>query len=257
MRDRRKEAEDPDKLMEEYKQTGSLDLRNQLVMHYSYIAKSVAIEMSNMYHKYAAVEEMVNQGILAIVDSLDRCDPGHGVKFSTYAFTKVKGAIIDYVRKQDWLPRRVRHNAIRLNNVHNELTLSLGRTPTRAEMADRMGMKPEELDKCVYEVSGESIFSYESLLVDGAQIGGLLWQSDNRDSDPESRVDAQELRQQLIEGIDALNEQERLVLSMYYYENLTMKEIGGILGVSEQRIGQINRKLIQKLRDKLERYMKG
>ena len=229
MRDRRKEAEDPDKLMEEYKQTGSLDLRNQLVMHYSYIAKSVAIEMSNMYHKYAAVEEMVNQGILAIIDSLDRFDPGHGVKFSTYAFTKVKGAIIDYVRKQDWLPRRVRHNAIRLNNVH----------------------------KCVYEVSGESIFSYESLLVDGAQIGGLLWQSDNRDSDPESRVDAQELRQQLIEGIDALNEQERLVLSMYYYENLTMKEIGGILGVSEQRIGQINRKLIQKLRDKLERYMKG
>ncbi len=93
--------------------------------------------------------------------------------------------------------------------------------------------------------------------MDGAQIGGLLWQSDNRDSDPESRVDAQELRQQLIEGIDALNEQERLVLSMYYYENLTMKEIGGILGVSEQRIGQINRKLIQKLRDKLERYMKG
>ena len=92
MRDRRKEAEDPDKLMEEYKQTGSLDLRNQLVMHYSYIAKSVAIEMSNMYHKYAAVEEMVNQGILAIIDSLDRFDPGHGVKFSTYAFTKVKGA---------------------------------------------------------------------------------------------------------------------------------------------------------------------
>ncbi len=124
-------------------------------------------------------------------------------------------------------------------------------------IAEEMGMKPEELDKCVYEVSGESIFSYESLLVDGAQIGGLLWQSDNRDSDPESRVDAQELRQQLIEGIDALNEQERLVLSMYYYENLTMKEIGGILGVSEQRIGQINRKLIQKLRDKLERYMKG
>ena len=109
MRDRRKEAEDPDKLMEESNQTGSLDLRNQLVMHYSYIAKSVAIEMSNMYHKYAAVEEMVNQGILAIIDSLDRFDPGHGVKFSTYAFTKVKGAIIDYVRKQDWLPRRVRH----------------------------------------------------------------------------------------------------------------------------------------------------
>ena len=86
-----------------YKETGSQELRNRIVMHYSYIAKSVAIEMNNMFHKYATIEEMVNQGVIALIDSVDRFDPDHGVKFSTYAFTKVKGAIIDYVRKQDWL----------------------------------------------------------------------------------------------------------------------------------------------------------
>ena len=85
-----------------YKETGSQELRNRIVMHYSYIAKSVAIEMNNMFHKYATIEEMVNQGVIALIDSVDRFDPDHGVKFSTYAFTKVKGAIIDYVRKQDW-----------------------------------------------------------------------------------------------------------------------------------------------------------
>lgn len=99
--------EDPELLMRQYKETGSVELRNRLVMHYSYIAKSVAVKMSSTYHKYASVEEMVNHGAIALIDSLERYDPNQGVKFSTYAFTKVRGAIIDYVRKQDWLPRRV------------------------------------------------------------------------------------------------------------------------------------------------------
>ena len=94
------EIEDPEELMRQYKETGSLELRNQLVMHYSYIAKSVAVKMSSTYHKYASVEEMVNHGAIALIDSLERYDPNQGVKFSTYAFTKVRGAIIDYVRKQ-------------------------------------------------------------------------------------------------------------------------------------------------------------
>ena len=240
-----------------YKETGSQELRTRIVMHYSYIAKSVAIEMNNMFHKYATIEEMVNQGVIALIDSVDRFDPDHGVKFSTYAFTKVKGAIIDYVRKQDWLPRRVRHNAIRVNNAYNDLPMKLGRNPTRSEMAKQLDMSEREFDQCIYEMSGESIFSYESLLADGPQNQNMLWPMEGEIVNPEGCVDAKELREQLGMAIDSLNEQERHVLSLYYYENLTMKEIGGVLGVSEQRIGQINRKLIQKLRNKLEQYMKG
>ena len=249
------EIEDPEELMRQYKETGSLELRNQLVMHYSYIAKAVAVKMSSTYHKYASVEEMVNHGAIALIDSLERYDPDQGVKFSTYAFTKVRGAIIDYVRKQDWLPRRVRQTDILITKAEEQLTNELGRTPTREEMAARLGMTPAKYDKCVFEMSGDSMYSFEALLAAPVQMNHFKLHEDG--VGPEDQMDEQELRQELAKAIDELTDQERTVLSLYYYEELTMKEIGQVMGVSEQRIGQINRKLIKKLRTKLTLYMKG
>ncbi|MCI8351749.1 MAG: FliA/WhiG family RNA polymerase sigma factor [Oscillospiraceae bacterium] len=245
-------VDDPDELMRQYKETGSLELRNQLVMHYSYIAKTVAVKMSSTFHKYASVEEMVNHGAIALIDSLERYDPSQGVKFPTFAFTKVRGAIIDYVRKQDWLPRRVRQMDILITKAESQLTNELGRTPTREEMAKRLGMSLSKYDKCVFEMSGESIYSFEALLDAPVQMN--LFKTN---PGPEEKMDEQELRQELAKAIDGLNEQERTVLSLYYYENLTMREIGQVMGVSEQRIGQINRKLIKKLKDQLSDYVKG
>ena len=155
---------DPDALMREYKQTGSLEARNKLVMHYIYIAQGMAVKMSSTYHKYATTEEMVNQCVIALINSLERFDPDKGVKFSTYAFTKIRGAIIDYVRKQDWLSRRVRQMDIRILKTEDELSLELGRPPTRLEMADRLQITPEKYDRCVWEMSGENIYSLETLL---------------------------------------------------------------------------------------------
>lgn len=246
--------EEPELLMRQYKETGSLELRNQLVMHYSYIAKTVAVKMSSTYHKYATVEEMVNHGAIALIDSLERYDPDQGVKFSTYAYTKVRGAIIDYVRKQDWLPRRVRQANIQITKTEERLTLALGRPPTREEMAREMGITPEEYDRQVFEMSGENVYSFEALLEAPVQVRPFLIQEEFA---PEENMDRQELEEVLAQAIDSLNEQERTVLSLYYYEELTMREIGDIMGVSEQRIGQVNRKLISKLRDRLSSYMKG
>ena len=248
-------SEEAERLVREYKQTGSLELRNQLVMHYSYIIKGIVAKMSNTYYKYASAEEMFHQGVIAIIDSLQRFDPQKDVKFSTYAFTKVRGAIIDYVRKQDWLPRRVRQENIRINSIEKELTASLGRTPTRSEMAKAAGMSLKEYDRCVLEISGENLSSFEALLASPSQMHpSSLYREE---FDPQENVDQQELKCALAEAIDSLNEQERTVLSLYYYENLTMKEIGQVMEVSEQRIGQINRKLIEKLRDKLSQYIGG
>lgn len=249
--------EELDLLMQEYKRTGAQELRNRLVLHYSYIAKSVAVKMNSTFHKYASIEEMVNQGVIAIIDSLERFDPEQGVKFSTYAFTKVRGAVIDYVRKQDWLPRRVRRMGIQMNRMQDEMTVELGREPTREEMAGRLQMTPQELDQQVYEVSGETMYSYESLLGAPSQVHNSFWPWGGGELDPEDSFDEDELRRMLTEAIEELSEQERTVLSLYYYENLTMKEIGQVMGVSEQRIGQVNRKLVQKLREKLTTYMKG
>lgn len=252
-----KQSPDPELLMQQFKETGSQQLRNQLVMHYSYIARTVAIEMRSTYHKYATVDEMINQGVIALIESLERFDLGHGVKFSTFAFTKVRGSIIDYVRKQDWLPRRVRQNSIRLSKAYDQLVVELERSPTREEMAAGMDMTPAEFDKCVYEISGDRMASYESLLTLMPQSGSLIWSDSDAEYNPESRLDEQELREVLAQEIDSLNDQERLVLSLYYYEELTMKEISQVMGVSEQRVGQINRKLVTKLRTRMVRYMKG
>lgn len=248
---------DADLLMLRYKETGDRDVRNELVMLYSYIARTVAVEMRSTYHKYATIDEMVNQGVIALIESIDRFDPTMGVKFSTFAFTKVRGAVIDYVRKQDWLPRRVRQNSIRINNAYDQLVVSLGRNPVREEMAEHLGMTPEEFDKCVYEISGDRMLSYESLLTIVPHSDGLMWPLSDNDSDPEGHIDETELKQVLAQEIDKLNDQERMVLSMYYYEEMTMREICRVMGVSEQRIGQINRKLVTKLRAALVTYMKG
>ena len=244
-------------LIKEYKETGSKELRNEIVMQYSYIARTVAIEMRSTYHKYASIDEMVNQGVIALIESVDRFDSRHGVKFSTFAFTKVRGAVIDYVRKQDWLPRRVRQNSIKLNAAYDRLVVELGRTPEREEMAAQMQMTIEEFDKCVYEISGDKMVSYESLLTLVPQTSSFYGQLSDIESSPETKVNEEELHETLVNEIEKLNEQERLVLSMYYYEELTMKEISQVMGVSEQRIGQINRKLITKLRSSLVIYMKG
>ena len=115
-------AEEAERLVREYKQNGSQELRNQLVMHYSYIAKGVVNRMGSTFYKYATAEEMIHQGVISLIDSLERFDPNKDVKFSTYAFTKVRGAIIDYVRKQDWLPRRIRKADIQISKVEAELT---------------------------------------------------------------------------------------------------------------------------------------
>lgn len=247
--------EEADRLMLEYKQSGSQELRNQLVMHYSYIAKGIASNMNSTFYRYATTEEMIHQGVIALIDSLERFQPEKGIKFSTYAYTKVRGSIIDYVRKQDWLPRRVRQADIQITRTEEQLTNQLGRKPTREEMAKTLGTTLKEYDQSVFELSGETPCSLESLLESPIQIHSSSLQEE--DFNPQEQIDKKELHEVLVQAIDALNDQERTVLSLYYYEDLTMKEIGEVMGVSEQRIGQINRKLIKKLQETLSGYMKG
>lgn len=248
-------AEEAERLVREYKKNGSLELRNELVLYYSYIAKGVVNRMGSTFYKYATAEEMVHQGVISLIDSLERFDPNKDVKFSTYAFTKVRGSIIDYVRKQDWLPRRIRKADIQISKVEAELTGELGRAPTRVEMAKAMGMTLKEYDHCVFEVSGETQYSFEVLLTAPTMSHPSTLYMD--EFDPQHNIDKEEFRQALTEAIETLNEQERTVLSLYYYENLNMKEISQVMNVSEQRVGQVNRKLLGKLRDRMSLYMKG
>lgn len=248
------ELENPAQILEDYQKTGDLELRNRLVMHYSYIARAVAAQMRGVTASYAQMEDIVNQGILTLIDCIEKFQPGKGVRFESYAFMRIKCANIDFVRKQDWLPRRVRKAAKDITAAHDELSNQLLREPTSREIADYMGISEEAVNKHYSEITNSVMLSFEMLLqnapsgVESPADEGAL---------PESRLMRQELREQLMEAIDALTERERLVISLYYNEHLKLYEIAQVMGVSESRVCQTHSRAILKMRRRLEQYMKG
>lgn len=251
------EACEPISLMQEYKQTGSIHLRNQLVLHYSYIARTVASQMRGIFTNFAQQEDIVNQGILALMDCIERFDPGKGIRFESYAFMRVRGAVIDFVRKQDWLPRRVRLTAKNMAQVHDQLCNELLREPTQQEIADRMNVSMQTLSQYYSEISNSVMFSFEELLQNTNQMGDALESSMGSGAGPEGNLFREELRETLKRAIDTLSERERLVVTLYYYEHLKLSDIAAVMKVTEQRVSQINSRAIAKLREPMEKYMKG
>lgn len=248
---------DPVTLMLVYKQTGGIALRNELVMHYSYIAKTVASQMRGIFTNFAQQEDVVNQGILTLIDCIERFDPEKGIRFESYAFMRVRGAVIDFVRKQDWLPRRVRLAAKNMAQVHDQLCNELLREPTPKEMAERMNISPQALSQYSSEISNAVMFSFEELLQNTNQMGDALENSLGGESGPEGNIFREELREQLKKAIDSLSERERLVVTLYYYEHLKLADIAAVMKVTEQRVSQINSRAILKLKEPMEKYMKG
>ncbi|MEM1485274.1 FliA/WhiG family RNA polymerase sigma factor [Oscillospiraceae bacterium PP1C4] len=249
--------DDPIGLMKQYKETKDVKLRNELVMHYSYIARIVAVQMNGVYANFAQAEDIVNQGIITLIACVERYDESKGVKFESYAFMRVRGSVIDFVRKQDWLPRRVRQASKEIYTVHDQLCNELMREPSQQEIADRMGIPINTLHKHYSEATNSVMLSFEELIQNVSQMDGLLVSFYDKNSLPENHIFQQELKALLQEAIENLTENERLAVTLYYYEHLKLLDISKILMVSEQRVSQIISKAIQKLRYKLEKYMKG
>lgn len=256
--DVRYKLENPTETLERYQQTGDAELRNQLVMHYSYIAKSVAVQMRGITGGYAQVEDIVNEGVLTIMDCLDKYTPDKGMKFENYAYMRVRNANIDFVRKQDWVPRRVRRTAREVSEAYNALSTELMREPTNKELAAYMQVPEETIQKHLAEMNAGAVLSFEDLLASampGAAESATLAGTTGEDTLPERDLMRGELRQQLIGAIDALTEKERLVVSLYYYEHLKLHEIATIMGVSESRVSQTHSKAILKMKQKLQSYV--
>lgn len=249
-------VQNPTELLKKYRDTGEIELRNEIVLHYSYIAKTVAAQMRGITSGYADVEDIVNQGIIALIDCVERFEPDMEVKFETYAFLRVRGAVIDFVRKQDWRPRRVRKTAKEVAAAYDELSNTFMREPSDKELSEHLNISEDELHKHYMEFSRSLVLSFEALLENAAQTDFLA--SDEKDVNlPEQNLFKQELENELAKAIDSLTERERLVISLYYYENLKLAEISKVLGVSESRVCQIHAKTIEKLKKTMEHYMKG
>lgn len=244
--------------LEEYQKTGDAALRNQLVIHYSYIAKSVAVQMRGITGGYAQVEDIVNEGVITLMDCLDKFEAGKGMKFENYAFMRVRNANIDFVRRQDWVPRRVRRTAREMSEAYNSLSTELMREPTNRELAEHMGVEEEAISKHLLEMNTGAVLSFEDLLQNAMPGSGEATLADTDESSlPEKGLMQTELRQQLVEAIESLTEKERLVVTLYYYEHMKLHEIATIMGVSESRVSQTNSKAIMKMRQRLTAYMAG
>ncbi len=242
-------------LHRKYKETGDIKLRNRIVMAYAHISKIAALQLRGSVSIQAQIEDMINHGMIILIDCVDKFDYTRDVKFESYAYMRVRGGIIDLIRKQDWIPRRVRANAKKINDTYNELSSRLMREPTNEEVAGELGITVDKLEKYNCEISNSTVYSFEELIQNVTQMKSALESSTLDDITPEKKTLKNELKVALKEAIDELSERERLVVSLYYYENLNLSDIAKVLDISVQRVSQINTRAISKLKDKMNDYI--
>lgn len=236
------------KYIEEYRETGNINLRNDIILRYLELVRLIAVSLRNVYSKYASTDDIVNEGVIALIGAIDTFDPEKNVKFETYANLKIKGAIIDYVRKQDWVPRQVRRFGKDMEAAYNQLYITLDRRPTNLEIAEFMGITKERLAKGMAEAAGSITLSFEELLYeDNFNVEG----SDGADSE----LYKKELKTVIASAISQLKPKEQQVVTLYYYEKLKFSEIAQVLEVSESRVCQIHSKAMLILKHSLQEYM--
>lgn len=238
-------------MVEQYQQSGDIRVRNEIVLKSMGLVRTVALSLRNMYAKFGDVDDVINEGVLALMDAIENFDPDKGAKFESYASLRIRGAIIDYIRKQDWIPRPVRKFARDLDKANSALYNLYGRAPTNAELAEYMEIPEDKLLKSMADASCTVTLSFEELLYE-----------DNFDepstiAPTDSRLLKDEMTQVLAEAISSLKEKERQVITLYYYKNMKYSDIAKALGISEGRVCQINAKAVLALKAKLEPYMKG
>ena len=226
--------------------------REEIVHKYLHLVKYVAGRISINLPPNVEINDLINDGILGLIDAIEKYDDARGVKFETYAITRINGAILDALRALDWVPRAVRQRARELERVYQALEIEYGRAATEDEVAAAMGMSVKELDVLMQRVRGTSVLSLEEFLPNekGYEIP-LVDTLKDGDNDVTIAVESREIKASLIKAVDELPPQERTVISLYYFDGLTLKEIKGALNVSESRVSQIHAQAVIHLRTKL------
>ncbi len=238
------------KLWASYAKTKCPDMREKLIMEYAPLVKIIAGRLS-MYLGYnVEYEDLVSYGIFGLIDAIDKFDYEKGIKFETYASLRIRGAILDQIRKMDWLPRTIRQKQKKMDNVLSKLERELGRPATDEEMAKELGISLEEYYTWEGQTQASRLVSIDECMEQGLEIQPDSSVKSKFDS-PESVIERQELKRELEEAISVLTEKERKVILLYYYEELTLKETSMIMEVSESRISQLHTKALQKLKQRL------
>lgn len=229
--------------------------KEAIVLKYTPLIKFIAHRIAMRLPPHIEVEELINSGVLGLMDAIDKFDPTRDVQFKTYAEFRIRGAILDELRAMDWVPRSVRQRSNLLEDTYARLEQELGRAATEEEVARELGVSLEEFQDMLAQAGGISLVSFEDFRAGEEEEARSLLETlaGLEEEDPHYRITFEELKRLLGQAIDALPERERLVVSLYYYDELTMKEIGRTLDITESRVSQIHTQAILRLRGKLRR----
>ena len=245
---------DKEKLWDAYRQKKTQETREQLIIEYAQLVKLVAGRLSMYLGHNVEYDDLVSYGIFGLIDAIDKFDLEKNVKFETYASLRIRGAILDQIRKMDWIPRSVRQRQRKIDEAMKQIEMRTGKTASDEELAKQLGLKDEELCSWQTHLNVTNVVSLNEFeetgpepMIDSAHPV--------RFSQPEEVVEEEELKEKLAESLELLTEKERRVIELYYYEDMTLKEISKILEVSESRISQLHTKALNKMRKKMGVYM--
>lgn len=241
------------KLWKAYSESKSPALKEKLILQYAPIVKYVAGRMLVHIGQHVEYDDLVGYGVFGLIDAIDKFDYNKGVKFETYASLRIRGAIIDHIRRLDWVPRTLRQKNKQLEQAVASLEDSLGREPTEEELAKELSMTLDETRELMRKSSVSSLVSLDDFLDQNYEASFNSLVSDKQDS-PEEQIEIRERKEMLADAISKLSEKEKLVVTLYYFEDLTLKEISSIMKVSESRVSQIHTKAISKLHVKLGKH---
>ena len=249
-----------EELWKEYRKTKSPELRDKFIRQYLPLVKYVAGKVGVGMPGSVEFDDLVGFGQFGLLDAIEKYDPGKSVKFKTYAVTRIRGAIFDELRQLDWIPRSVRQKSREIEDTIGDLEAKLGRTASDAEIAQKLGVSEQEYQQTVMKITGPSVLSLSDVWYSGydndhMSIGDSIESPSSLN--PDVIVEREEIRKIIIEAINELPEKEKMVIVLYYHEDLTFKEIGQVLEVSESRISQLHTKANLRLSAKLTSLRKG
>jgi RNA polymerase sigma factor FliA len=237
-----------------YKTDNDQKARDDLILNYSPLVKYVAGRLASSLPQTVETADLISYGIFGLIDAIEKYDLERAIKFETYAIARIKGAIIDELRAMDWVPRSVRSRAREIEQAYVQLENELKRVPNDSEVAERMGITSKEYADILSRLSYTSVVSFEELWVgndreEGQSALGTI--KDETAEDPVAVFESAEVKEILAGAIEKLPEREMTVIALYYYEGLTLKEIGQVLGVTESRVSQLHTKAVLRLRARL------
>ena len=242
-------------LWREYARTKDQGIRDRLILTYAPLVKYVAGRLGSGLPAHVDENDLVSYGLLGLIGAIERFDPDRDIKFETYAIARIKGSIIDELRALDWVPRSVRSRARDIERAIADLERTLHRAPTDEEIAGKLGLTTDELDDSLSEIGRSSIAALDELWTisssGGDQVALIDTIEDTQGPEPQAALAQTELKEALGEAIARLPEREKLVVTLYYYEELTLREIGEVLGVTESRVSQLHTKAILRLKARL------